>query len=79
MNPRDLQCPTSASRGRKRVPGPHAGQSRHELPGAALAHAKQLLDGLPVEVSGFHTAQGFQDFVKPVKPRRLGRHTHFDG
>jgi hypothetical protein len=60
---------------RRGVSGPQAGQACHELAGAALAHGKQLLDGQAVEVGGFHAAQDIEDFVKPVKPRGLVRHT----
>jgi hypothetical protein len=45
------------------------------LSGAALAHTKEFLNRQAVEVTGFHPAQHFQNFVKPMKPRWLGRHT----
>jgi len=37
-----------------------------------VARAPQRVSGPPeVEVTGFHPAQGFEDFVKPMKPRGL--------
>lgn len=48
-------------------------QSRHELPGASLANAKQFCDGLPVEVTGFPSRTA-EDYPKFMKPRGLLRH-----
>lgn len=64
----------NASPSTEAFPARMPGKSRHELPGASLAHAKEFLDRQAVEVAGFHPAQRFQDFVKPMKPRGLVGH-----
>ena len=44
-------------------------------PGAPFAHAKEFLNRPSVEMTGFHRAQGFQNFVKSMEPSGLVRHT----
>ena len=56
------------------VAGPDAGQSGHQLPGAALPDAEERLDRLAVQVRRVHTAEHLQNFWKSVKPGRFRRH-----
>ena len=49
-------------------------EASHHLAGAPLSDTEELFDSLPVEMAGFHAAQDFQNFVKPMKPCGLSWH-----
>ena len=44
------------------------------MPGPALSHPEEFLDGLAVQVAGVHAAEHVENFWKSVKPCGIGRH-----
>ena len=44
------------------------------VPGAALPHAEELLDGLTVQVAGVHAVEHVENSWKPVKSCGFGRY-----
>ena len=63
----------SLPRHRRGVTDPQSLETRHDLSCTALTHTEELLDRQAVELSECHGTQGAEDFVKSMKPGRVGR------
>ena len=65
----------SSSKKVQPAPAKRGTEACHDLSCAALAQTEEFLDRRAVEVSGCHRTQGAEDFIKSMKPNRLGRHS----